>query len=49
MLVANFDTDPRYQWRTLTITVGEAKSYYITVKEANLKCFIFYIVKKDKY
>jgi hypothetical protein len=37
------------QWRTLRIIVGGAKSYYMTVEGANLKYFVFYMVKKGKY
>jgi hypothetical protein len=36
------------QWRTLTIIVGGAKSYYMAVEGANLKYFVFYMVKKGK-
>jgi hypothetical protein len=37
------------QWRTLPIIVGGAKSHYIAVEEANLKYFVFYMVKNCKY
>jgi hypothetical protein len=37
------------QWRTLPIIVGGAKSHYIKVEGANLKYFIFYMVKTYKY
>jgi hypothetical protein len=44
----NFLQFTRYQWRTLRIIVGGAKSYYMTVEGANLKYFVFYMVKKGK-
>jgi hypothetical protein len=43
------DSDRRHQWRTLPIIVGGAKSHYIEVEGANLKYFIFYMVKTYKY